>query len=93
MTIDPGSVAMKFAPGAVKALVKALGPSELGRLFKLLEADVRRSSAVGPGKHDVVWERVSRLRVDPTFCGCLVALLERGDLAAEPTMRSAWGSC
>jgi tetratricopeptide (TPR) repeat protein len=91
MTIDPGSVAMKFAPGAVKALVKALGPSELGRLFKLLEADVRRSSAVGPGKHDVVWERVSRLRVDPTFCGCLVAFLERGDLAAEPTMRQRLG--
>jgi hypothetical protein len=54
MTIDPVSVGMKFAPGAIKALAKALGPTELGRLLRLLDAGVRKSSAIGPGKHDMV---------------------------------------
>jgi hypothetical protein len=82
---DPVS-ALKIVPLAGEALKRYLALNETGKLFRLIETDVRRHP-LPPGTTDAVIQRLDGLRVDPTVAGALMTLLDTGNLRAKDPLR------
>ncbi len=88
MTAEPASLGMTVAKTVVpklvpleKSAVRALlGFNDVVRLLSRVERDVKHSSEIATGKHNMVWDRVSAQRVDPEIAGCLAAYLTGGDI-------------
>ncbi|MEA2188304.1 MAG: hypothetical protein QOK16_3315 [Solirubrobacteraceae bacterium] len=86
VSVDPTSlvlkVAPKLAPLGMAGVRLLLGLNDFVRLMSLVKRDVKRSSEIAHGKHDLVWEAVNGQRSDPVVAGCLIAYLTQGDMSA-----------
>ena len=84
--IDPLSAGLEIVPLAGEHLARFVARNEVGKLFRLVEADVRKQP-LPPGSTELVVATISGLRTDPTVAGGLMRLLD-GDASAKEGLRA-----
>jgi tetratricopeptide (TPR) repeat protein len=84
--IDPLSAGLEIVPLVGEQLARFLARNEVGKLLRLVEAEMRQQS-LPPGSTELVVAKVSGLRVDPTVAGGLMLWLD-GDARAKEGLQA-----